>query len=50
MGEMRNAYKILAGKAEWKRTLGTLRHRWEGNFRMDLRETALRCGLDSSGL
>jgi hypothetical protein len=30
-GEMRNAYKILVGKPEGKRTLGRLRHRWEEN-------------------
>jgi hypothetical protein len=28
-GESRNAYRILMGKPERKRTLGTPRHRWE---------------------
>jgi hypothetical protein len=35
---MRNAYNILIGKPERKRSLGRLRHRWEYNIRMDLRE------------
>jgi len=38
MGEMRNAYRILAGKPEGKRPFGRPRRRWE-NIRMDLRET-----------
>jgi hypothetical protein len=38
MREMRNAYKILARKSEGKRPLGLLRHSWEDNIRMDLRE------------
>jgi hypothetical protein len=29
MGEMRNANKILIGKHEGKRPLGSPRHRWE---------------------
>jgi hypothetical protein len=29
MGEMRNAYKILVGKAERKRSLGRPTRRWE---------------------
>jgi hypothetical protein len=29
---MRNAYKILVGKPEWKRTFGRPRHRWEYNI------------------
>jgi hypothetical protein len=28
MGETRNAYRILVGKPEGKRPLGTPRHRW----------------------
>jgi hypothetical protein len=38
MGEMRNAYKILAGKPEGKRPLKRLRHSWEDNIRTDLKE------------
>jgi len=38
MGDMRNAYNILVGKPEGKRSLGRPRCRWEDNIRMDLRE------------
>jgi hypothetical protein len=38
MGEKRNAYKILVGKAEGKRPLRKPRRRWEDNIKMDLRE------------
>jgi hypothetical protein len=38
MGETRNAYRVLVGKPEGKRPLGTPRRRWGGNIRMDLRE------------
>jgi hypothetical protein len=37
-GEKRNAYRILVGKLEGKRSLGRPRHGWEDNIRMDLRE------------
>jgi hypothetical protein len=36
--EKRKAYKILVGKAEGKRPLGTPRRRWVDNIKMDLRE------------
>jgi len=39
MGEMRNAYRILVGKHEGKRTLVRHRRRWNDNIRLDLRET-----------
>jgi hypothetical protein len=38
MGDMRNAYKILVGKSEGKRSLGRPRRKRENNIRMDLRE------------
>jgi hypothetical protein len=38
MGEKRNAYRILVGMPEGKRTLGRLRRRWVDNIKMDLRE------------
>jgi hypothetical protein len=38
MGEKRNAYRLLVGKPEGKRLLGTLRRRWVDNIRMDLGE------------
>jgi hypothetical protein len=36
MGEMRNGYKILIGKADRKRPFGRSRCRWEDNIKMDL--------------
>jgi hypothetical protein len=35
---MRDAYNNLVGKSEGKSPLGRLRHRWEDNIRLDLRE------------
>jgi hypothetical protein len=36
MGEKRNAYRILVGKAERKTPLGRTRHRPEVNIKIDL--------------
>jgi hypothetical protein len=36
--EKRNAYRILVGKPEGKRSLGRPRCRWVGNIKIDLRE------------
>ena len=38
------AFKILPGKPTAKRPLGRLRHRWEGNIRMDLGEIGINAG------
>jgi hypothetical protein len=38
MREKRNAYRLLVGKPEGKRPLGTPRHRWVDNIRMDHKE------------
>jgi hypothetical protein len=38
MGEVRNAYNILVGKAGGRRPLGRPRCRWEDNIRMNLGE------------
>jgi hypothetical protein len=38
MGKTRNAYRILVGKPEGKRTLGRPRRRWVDNIKIDLRE------------
>jgi hypothetical protein len=38
MGEMRNVYKSLVEKPEWKRPLGRARHSWKENFSMYPRE------------
>jgi hypothetical protein len=37
MGEKRNAYRILFGKPEGKRTLGRSRRRWVDDIKMGLR-------------
>jgi hypothetical protein len=38
MGENRNAYRILVGKADGKIPLGRPRHRWVDNIKTDLRK------------
>jgi hypothetical protein len=38
MGERRNAYRILVGKPEGRRSLGRPRRRWVDNIKIDLRE------------
>jgi hypothetical protein len=38
MGERRGIYRVLVGKPEGKRPLGTPRHRWEDNIQIDLQE------------
>jgi hypothetical protein len=38
MEEKRNAYRILVGKPEGKRQLGSPRRRWMDNIKLDLRE------------
>jgi len=37
MGENRNAFKVLVGKTEGKRPLGTHQLRWENNIKMDFK-------------
>jgi len=37
-GEMRNGWKILVGKPEGNKPFGRIRHRWEDNITMDLKE------------
>jgi hypothetical protein len=39
-GAKRNAYRILVGKPEGKKSLGRSRRRWVDNIKMDLREIA----------
>jgi hypothetical protein len=48
MGEEIKMYKVLMGKPEGKRPLGRPGRRWKGGIRMDLRETGLGGGLDST--
>jgi hypothetical protein len=38
MGEKRNVYRLLMGKPEGRRPLGSLRPRWMDNIRKDLVE------------
>jgi len=38
MGEGRGVHRVLVGKPEGKRLLGTTRRRWEDSIKMDLRE------------
>jgi hypothetical protein len=38
MGEMRNAYRVLARKSEGRKPLGRPRHRWVDHIKMDLRK------------
>jgi hypothetical protein len=49
MGEKRNAYRILVGKPEGKRSLGRPRRRWVDNIKMDLTETGWD-GVDWMGM
>jgi hypothetical protein len=39
VGEMRNAYKVSAGKSDWKRLLGERCRTWEYNIKMATKET-----------
>jgi hypothetical protein len=48
MGEKRNAYRLLVGKPEGKRTLGRPRRRRIDNIKMGLLEIGLRF-VDWSG-
>jgi hypothetical protein len=41
MGEGRNVYRVLVGKPEGKRPLGSPRRRWDDGIKMDLREIGL---------
>jgi hypothetical protein len=41
MGEKRNVYRLLVGKPEVKRPLGSSRRRWMDNIKMGLLEIGL---------
>ena len=50
-GERKAAYRILVGKPNGKRPLGTPRRRWEYNIKMDFQKIVWgRNELDSCGL
>jgi len=38
MGEKTDAYKILVGTPEGKRSVGNSRHTWKNNIKVDLKE------------
>jgi hypothetical protein len=38
MEDSRGVYRVLVGKPEGKRPLGSARRRWEDNIKMDLEE------------
>jgi hypothetical protein len=42
MREMRNAYKILAGKPEVKQSLARPSRKWESDIKMNLEEVDFR--------
>jgi hypothetical protein len=44
MGAKRNAYMVLIGKSEGKRSPGRPRYRRKDNIKMDLRQ--IRCGMN----
>jgi len=39
--EGRSVYRVSIGRPEGKRPLGKPRRRWEGNIKLDLRETGI---------
>ena len=43
-GEGRGVHRVLVGKPEGKRPLGSPRRRWEDNIKMDLQEMGGVCG------
>jgi hypothetical protein len=44
MGQGRGVYRVLVGKPEGKRPLGSPRRRWEDNIKMDLQGVRGGCG------
>jgi hypothetical protein len=48
-GEKRNAYRILVGEPERKRSLGIPRRRWADNIKIDLEDGGWN-GADCLGL
>jgi len=49
MGEEMGVYRVLVGKPEGRRPLGTPRRGWVDNIRMDLQEVGCGC-MDWIGL
>jgi len=46
MGSRRDACRVLVGKLEVKRKLGSPRRRWEDNIKMDIQEIGWGCRLE----
>jgi hypothetical protein len=40
LADGRGAYRVLVGKCNWMRPLGSPKHRWEGNIKTDLEDLA----------
>jgi hypothetical protein len=40
-GEGRGVYRVLVGRSEGKRPLGTPRRRWEDNIKLDIRDIGI---------
>jgi hypothetical protein len=49
MAEKRNVYRVLVGKSEGKRSLGSSRLRLEDDIKMEYTDRMELYGLDSSG-
>jgi hypothetical protein len=47
MGDSRNSYRDLVGKAEGKITIGKHTYRWNGNIKMNYKEVGWE-GMDQS--
>ena len=45
MDEPRNAYRVLVGRPEGKRTLGRSRSTWEDNIKTDFRDVGVMLGI-----
>jgi len=43
MWERRDVYRVLVGTVGGKRPLERLKHRWEDNIKMDVREVGCEC-------
>lgn len=41
-GKMRNVYNIIVRKHHGKRSLGRIKHTWENNTKMNLKETSCK--------
>ena len=44
MGKRRDVYRVLVSMPEGKRSLGSPRHRWEDNIKMDFQDVELGGG------